>query len=283
MEEEWLVVGESFELSEFLGGMVPIGVPFDAPRDFKLRVYAAAHSYISGNKSVDYFLKRYGDLIEFERPSAQQRALCAFLRGVLSEARSVYEEIVNGVERNTYLGLFAAEMCLGRVLSSIRMSAMMLINGYLFEAAAIMRIVIEQIAWAWAIHERDDDGIFSVPATKSISALKELSPRAGRRYALLSDYTHINPNLQGQYIDFSEEYAAVMSRQPERSAEMAVLLGLLVDDYRVVTERVSFEYFKNPKVWVANSDGKLVLSESRPLLESIEQFRNVAYKGANKA
>jgi hypothetical protein len=282
MDDEWLIVGDSFELSEFIGGMVPIGVPFDAPLDFKKRLYAAAQSYVDGNKSVDYHLKRYGDLIDFKRPTEEQRELCNYLRAVLAEARSVYGELTSGIERESYLGLFASEICLARVFTSIRMASMMLLHGHLYEASAIMRVVLEQIAWAWAVHKRDDNGIFTVSSTKSIGALKQLISSAGKKYSLLSDYTHINPNLQRQYIDFTEEFAAVVHKQPERSAQMAVYLGYLVDDYRVVTERISFEYITKPIAWRKNENLGFMLVKDRPFLSTIEKFELKAFKNAQQ-
>jgi hypothetical protein len=160
------------------------------------------------------------------------------------------------------------------------MSSMMLLHGFLYEASALMRVVLEQIAWAWAIHKRDDDGIFSVSSTKSVSALKSIIKTAGKKYSILSDYTHINPDLQHQYIDFSDEYAAVVHRQHERSAQMAVNLGYLVDNYRVVTERISFEYVQKPKAWSLNEDGEVTLEENRKFVQYVDQYSNKVYKDA---
>jgi hypothetical protein len=271
MDETWLTVGDSFEFSEFIGGMVTVGVPFDAPVEFKRRVYAAAQSYVSGNKSVDYFLKRYGADKEFPRPSPSERSLCNFLRGVKYEAHSVYRELTSEVERVSRLGLFAAEVCLARTLTTIRMSCFMLLHGYLYEAAALMRVVLEQTAWAWSVHERDDDAIFSVSPTKSISALKAIISDAGKKYSLLSDYTHINPALQVEYLDFSGECPALLHSQHERSAQMAVMLGRLVDDYRVTAERISIDCIARPVAW-KRSEGTWIVNEERPFPRLVDAY-----------
>ncbi len=272
MDDAWLTVGDSFEFSEFIGGMVTVGVPFDAPAEFKKRVYAAAQSYVVGNKSVDYFLKRYGDRKEFSRPSPSERSLCDFLRAVKHEADSVYRELTSDVERASRLGLFAAEVCLARTFTTIRMACFMLLRGYLYEAAALMRVVLEQIGWAWSIHQRDDDGIFLVNPTKSISALKSVIPDAGKKYSLLSDYTHIKPELQKEYIDFSGDCPTLLHSQHERSAQMAVMLGRLVDDYRVVAERVSFDCIAEPVAWRKNPEGDFVLNNDRPFVQLVDRY-----------
>lgn len=272
MDEEWLTVGDSFEFSEFIGGMVTVGVPFDAPIEFKRRVFAAAQSYVSGNKSVDYYLKRHGVDKEFSRPSPSERSLCNFLRSVKYEANSVYRELTSEIERVSRLGLFAAEACLARTFITIRMSCFMLLHGYLYEAAALMRVILEQVAWAWSIHDRDDDAIFSVSPTKSISALKAVIADAGKKYSLLSDYTHINPKLQVEYIDLSGECPMLLHSQHERSAQMAVMLGRLVDDYRVTTERVSYEYIAKPVAWKRDEKGAWILNDERPFPRLVDAY-----------
>lgn len=271
-DEAWLTVGDSYELCEFIGGMVTIGVPFDAPIDFKRRVHAAAHSYVAGNKSIDHFLKKYGSRVEFTRPSKGQRALCEFLRSVKYEVEAVYRELTSDVERENCLGLFASEACLARTFTTIRMAIFMLMRGYPYEAAALMRVILEQMAWSWAIHALDDDGIFKMSPTRSISALKSIVDDAGKKYSLLSDYTHINPELQNEYLDFSGECPAVLHSQHERSAQMAIMLGRLADDYRVVAERISFKYFATPVAWERNAAGELVLRERRPFAEKVDEY-----------
>ena len=113
-EDEILFLGSSFELTEFIGGDdLKIGVPFDAPEEFKRKVFAAARCYSFGNESTDYFYKRYAENWKFERPSLSRRKMVLFLRGCICEADSVYGEIMNGVERkNICMGLFAAEVAL---------------------------------------------------------------------------------------------------------------------------------------------------------------------------
>ena len=65
-EEQYLMLSGRFEDTEFIGNsMMVLGVPFDAPEEFKQRVWAAAQSYVVGNRSMDYFYKRYGQEAKF--------------------------------------------------------------------------------------------------------------------------------------------------------------------------------------------------------------------------
>lgn len=130
-KNEILYVGSSFEMTEFIGDDLLIGVPFDAPQEFKKRIWAAARSYQFGNKSTDYFLRTYGKYWKFERASTSRRRMADFLRLCIIEAESAHGEIMNGNSReDCCAGLMAAEITLGRHVVTFRSAVFSLVQGY---------------------------------------------------------------------------------------------------------------------------------------------------------
>lgn len=272
-DDEILHVGSSFEMTEFIGNDLLIGVPFDAPEDFKRRIWAAANSYLYGNKSTDYFLRQYGEHWNFERPSRGRRRMANFLRLCAIEAESIHFGIVNGKDRTgCCVGLMAAEFTLGRIITTYKSVAFNLVQGYVFESAALMRLILEQLAWAYAIRRSEDGSFFEVSSTKCITGLKTIYPTAGKLYSQLSDYTHINPKLHPQFLDTSEDVVAICYRQHELCARFAVKFGELVDLFRVVLEATSFDYIDKPLAWIRNEQGELEIVSGRPFIDNIQNY-----------
>lgn len=272
-EEQHLTLSGRFEDIEFIGNsMMVLGVPFDAPEEFKQRVWAAAQSYVVGNRSMDYFYKRYGGEANFPRPPENRRKLSSILRQCSYEVERVASQFANGVERQSYLGLFAAESALLRLSVSFEYAAFLLMQGAVYESAAALRLCLEQTAWAYDVYTLDDKTLFERNPTKSVSKLKEIDSRAGRLYSLLSDYTHIQPKLQRDYLDFSGKYTAVVFRDFDAALKLSELHVQLVDLYVLVSERISHEYFAETKAWSRNEDGDLVRKSDYSCLKAMQRW-----------
>lgn len=258
-EEPYLLLSGRFEEIEFIGGSTMVlGVPFDAPEEFKRKVWAAAQCYATGNRSMDYFCKRYGDYANFPRPSAARRKLCSILRLAGYEVDRIVGQLSNGVERDSILGLFAAECALIRLSVSFKYGTFLLMQGATYESAAVLRLAMEQIAWAFDVHKIDDESLFQKNPTKSISKIKEIDVTSGRLYSLLSDYTHIQPALQRNYLDFSGEYAAVLYYDYDAALKLSDLYVQVVDLYTLVSEKIAYKYFNTLQAWSLSEDGELL-------------------------
>ncbi|MBA0312371.1 hypothetical protein D7Y33_15375 [Stenotrophomonas maltophilia] len=148
-----------------------------------------------------------------------------------------------------------------RLKPSFEYASFLLMQGATYESAAILRLCLEQVAWAYDIHEIDDRTIFDKNPTRSISKLKNVESGVGRLYSHLSDYTHIQPRLQKEYIDFSGEYAAVRFRDFEAALGMSNAYIEVVDVYVVVTEYVSRKYFSGGQAWLTDADGQFLRNQ----------------------
>jgi len=93
LTEQALLVTTDFDEMEFVGtGPLSIGMPFDAPQEFKSMLLAAATCYLWGNSSVDHVLRRYPEMLERARPSEEERQLQQTLRAALNAASDVRQK-----------------------------------------------------------------------------------------------------------------------------------------------------------------------------------------------
>jgi hypothetical protein len=276
-EEVFLRVTKEFDELELLStGMLGVAVPFDAPPLFKARVLAAANTYFLGKKSVDYELKRNGDSYKLKRPSAEERvmfgALVASKRHVqgLTAALSGFPN----VEVNS--GLFAAEVCLIRLQASFKSAVLLIRQGYALEAAAVCRLILEQLAWAFAIHKLEDHSFFDLEPNRCITELKRLCPTAGRFYGSLSGLAHVHPSHTPEYLDFDGPRTAVLLRISYLRWAAVFDLLKLADWFHLVGEYVVFDHLAVPQSIRRNQGGALCVHSKRPFVREIIKHAQAA-------
>lgn len=276
-EEAFLLVTREFDEMELIStGMLGVAVPFDAPRDFKARVLAAASTCFFGKKSVDNELKRNGDSYELERPSAEERvmfgALVASKRHVQKLAYAMSE--FPNVEVNS--GLFAAEACLIRLQSSFKSAVLLIRQGYTLEAAAVCRLILEQLAWAFAIHKLEDHSYFDLEPNRCITELKKLCPTAGHFYGSLSNLAHVHPSNTPEYLDFEGPRTAVLLRIFHLRWAAAFDIMKLADWFHLVGEYVVFDHLAAPQSIWRNAGGMLCVNRERPFMHEILKHAQAA-------
>lgn len=250
-------------------GLFTAAVPFDAPPDAKRRVLAAFTSYIWGNKSIDYTLKRYSDLWKAERPPEEERAIFAALGDAKRHVKEFEAVILSFPREDVSSGLVAAEACLVRLVASFQCASFLVRAGYHFEAVTICRLILEQFAWAMAVYDRDDDGIFQLQPNSCIASLKSLHPGAGHLYGELSRLAHLHPDHQPEYIRLEDDRLRVLDKLPQARWTLVFILLNLADWYRTCGEFMTFKYVTKPEAIAQGHDGRLQLSPDRPFLSTI--------------
>jgi hypothetical protein len=215
-------------------------VPLDTPADLQARLFAAWKSYGGGVMGMDEVLEKHGKAWNFDKEYRTE--LQVFVDEVVLPARAEVFAAVGrfssaGKGRYPKAGQFAAGMALTRLNTTFTVLALLTRYGYGFEAAGVARLVLEQLAWAYAVRDGEDASLLEVMPQKSIGRLREILPWAGRLYGLLSEYAHIKPSLGGEYVEVSEEAVAVYSRRPINwSPMLAWCYALLADAFVVVAE-----------------------------------------------
>jgi hypothetical protein len=223
-------------------------VPVWADAELKKRILGAIKSYYGNLTSVDYTIKRYGARWEFKDATETQQFVVKALKSIDENVSGLTTAIMNGRPRPDSAGLLAAEVALLRLKSSFRSALILISQAHAFEAAAVVRLALEQIAWAYAVHKCDDQKrVLRVRPTKAVSYLKALAPFAGPLYGALSTQAHVEPGKATIY--YAEEADGSVEIRYQLSNESFVVLGYLLGVlglFRRVVAKVLGDYVDAP-------------------------------------
>lgn len=261
---------------EILGAPITsVAVRSDSDAELKRYVTAAAKAYYLGLRSIDRVLKEYGEDWSFERSLTEEQKLCGDILGHVRREVSKTVEWMYRLERKpARLGLFIASAALMRLQASFTASSFLIKRGYTFEALGICRLVLEQMAWAFSIHELKDETLFRVAPSGSIANLKNLLPEVGRFYGMLSKQAHIAPSLVRKYVTLKADLQEVTLATSTDSAQRALNLLSLADYFNTVSEYVYRELLSTFSCLERDQAGNFCAKESRPLSKAIEEYGN---------
>lgn len=233
--------------------------------DVRNNVQAALLASTLSLASVDYAKRRYCDV----RTKVKADPLVqAYVRAYF--ATKMYVERVRRKLRTVGLpapsaGVFTAAMVLERLPASFFCAHLLYRLGHRFEGHAISRLILEQIAWAYAAHSHTEvDEIESIEPNRAISELKRFAPDTGRLYGFLSDKTHIDYSSHLEFVSIEGGKNVVWHAYP-RYLEFAEVVLSLGDLYGLVWELSQFTYVKNPEA-VELRKGKFLPREERPFV-----------------
>jgi hypothetical protein len=228
-----------------------------------------------GYRSIDYVLKEYGPYWDLEiELSRNQEVLRDILRDVVDQIRQTREWMDKIEDKPDKVGLFAAGAALIRLETSFKAAKALIKRGYNFEALGICRLILEQIAWAYSVHELEDEMVFEINPTKSIAELKKLLPNVGRVYGLLSDEAHILPRLTPRYIRFKEPCPQVVLATTEEGTRSAFVLLQLADAFSIVAEYIYRELAPAFSHIVKDRNGKYCVNGSRASSQVISRYKS---------
>jgi len=254
----------------FVGdGEFIFGVPLGTPAELRARLFTAWKSYGRGILSMDETLEKHREAWNFDRDDRTE--LQIFVDEIVLPAR---DEVLKAAAKfaaddaGPYpkLGQLAAGVSLMRLNTTFTVLALLTRYGYGFEAAGVARLILEQLAWSYAVRDGEDKSILNVMPQSSIGRLKALLPWSGRMYGHLSEYAHIKPELGGEFVDEvemgKEKGIAVFFRRPEGwSPMLAWCYALLADGFVITAETVL--PVKDPTATKVEN-GKVELLPDRP-------------------
>jgi hypothetical protein len=223
-----------------------VGIPVDSPEELKRRIFAAIKSYHLRLASVDYTLKHYGTNWRFPHPDQEQEFLLNTLRTIERRVQYIINLLTSGEQRPEIMGLLAAEAALIRLNATFRSASILIMQGYPFEAASMCRIILEQLAWAYAVSQlTDKEAIIKLKPPRSITKFKELLPTAGRLYGVLSSQAHLDPEDHRHYI-MIEEGGAIVVRYylPHDTKLILASLLVLLNAFYQTTKAISGTYIQ---------------------------------------
>ena len=221
-----------------------VGVPVDAPAEVKKRLVGAIVSYHMNLASVDYTIKRYIDPWQARQISEEEQRLVGTLRSIAERVDALVSALANSTPHEGAPGVVAAEAALLRLKATFQAALFLVAQAKSFEAAAMVRLIVEQSAWAFAVRSLATEGaIRNTSPTAAVSLLRDVAPFAGRLYGFLSGQAHLDPGATRHYVTRNEKGAVEIYLRHTRSTQ--IILGYLLATlglYRTIVLQVGGAY-----------------------------------------
>ncbi|MEX0660738.1 MAG: hypothetical protein WEA58_13950 [Balneolaceae bacterium] len=241
-------------------------------QDFKQNITAAAIASSLRISSIDYTKKNYlPDLRESDRDlsSAYIEAYKELKEYVISSV----ERLDSEDKRLPSPGVFAASIVLERLISSFFSAHLLYRLGNTYEGHAVSRLLLEQMAWAYAVHKLPDlKKIKATSPSKSISSLKAFVPKAGKLYGFLSKKTHLDYESHPEFLRVKDGKNFIIHSHIKFEEYASVLLNL-ADIFVLVWESTQFEYI-DETISVEKKNDQILPLEKRIFLNVIERCLN---------
>jgi hypothetical protein len=193
-------------------------------------------------RSMDNARSRYiGDASEPQRSESHLPYVLAYKAAKSHVLKTIRKLRTEGRPEPT-VGVFGASVVLERLPSSFFSAHLLYRLGHMYEGHAVSRLILEQIAWAYAACGSDDmEAIGRISPTHSVGQLKRLLPSVGRLYGFLSLKTHIDYASHEEFLGVEEERNFVRHARPDFREYAEVILAL-ADAHSVVCEYSQASY-----------------------------------------
>jgi hypothetical protein len=167
-------------------------------------------------------------------------------------------------------GIVFSNVALRRLKGAFRAAGFLFRSGYMLEARAVARTILEQVAWSYAVRNFVDYAQASkLSPTRCISDLKILLPFVGRLYGDLSEETHLGLEMHGRFLRVEGNSSKVLLCHGEDSWESGLILLDLADIWAIVFECSQRAFVLQPECWLETING-LELNKDRPMVKIIE-------------
>jgi hypothetical protein len=216
-------------------------------------------SYSLQLKSVDYCLKNYLSDVDFPGGDLDRldRRIRIFIDLSTSRLSNYVVNVANYCstsQSHNAIGRFLSTWTLSRAAFSLEIAAYASQRGALFEAVAIMRMLLEQVAWAYKVDDvcrdiRPDEYIASL----AIRDLRKISNASGKLYGWMSKHVHWNYDAHVKSIkcDDKDDTATHLLASSYFKAvcfcTMLVMLDILFDVARTLYSKIENEVVDDEK------------------------------------
>lgn len=253
-----------------------IGFPKSHDIEFKKSVFAAAKAYFAGYSSIDYTLKKYGHYWNFENEDEDERIISSGTREVkriVITHLNYLMEIKNKPDRPS---LYACSAAFIRLQSTFKACILTIKSGLHFETIALERVILEQLAWIYTIHDKPGMSHFDILPNECITNLKKFISFAGKLYGIFCEYTHISPTTTHEYIKPSEDGGLkIVLTNLELIKQDLVYLLVLGDMLGIIGEYVYSSLIEEHKfIRYDSNKADFVLNEERETLKIIREYQS---------
>ena len=250
-----------------------IGLQSTHPDGLKRKVAAAAISEFMGLRSVDNVLKKYLTNVNYreEDGSRLDLRIRSFVSRVMVEFDSTIRYLAPLPDKS--LCMTVSEWTLSRKPFSMELLAYCGQRGARFEALAIARIMLEQLAWAYTINaESEEHAVHKLSATRAIISFKGKFLFAGRLYGWLSAHTHWTfDGHKKSMISREDTVGHLMASSYFKAVIFAVMILLSKLYLDVVWTLYGDQLGICPKNQIKPYDKSIMMEECQALLSQILQ------------
>ena len=254
---------------------ITVGVPRYIPMNLKKQILAVIKSEALGCTSVDYTLNKYGGEWKLDLYYNEKDKLLAQIIKCVREQIGITLKRMVGLNKINTNGLIISRAVLFRLQNSFKSVLLLIRKGYFLEAINLCRLILEQTAWAYEIHELNEDRIIKTNITKSISKLKRLYSTAGKFYGALSKSVHISPELTPEYIWIDECKCNVVLRSTKDFSQSLYNILVLTDIYCSSIEFVFRNYLDD--FYFLNKEEGFTLDIKRDFKKKIIFFEELLF------
>lgn len=244
-------------------------IPRTAPRKLIQYVNAALFAYDLGIRA-DYALERFASDLEANIAPIHELFQEMYFAGkthIDSTIERMHSKDVPSA------GETFADAALARAANTYYVAAFLYREGHLIEAHAMSRLMLEQIAWAFAVCEVEDySAAKKVSPSRAIGMVKEKIKPVGRMYGELSKYVHLPIQGHYEFIDLSQRKTEVVQQFGAHSYAQGAIISRLADYWAAVYEYTQARHFDELENWTESASG-LELNTDRPFLSIIQPIR----------
>lgn len=221
-------------------------------RDFdsQLRenIEAAVTASWFGLSSIDYAKKKYCSVEIIPDNARSPRPVEKYIQAYMSSKgyiETIQSKASPDIANTELLGTFGAAIALSRLQYSFFSAHILYQLGHQYEAHAVSRLILEQIAWAYAASSLNNlDDIKRLVTTKCISNLKELNQNYGKLYGILSTKVHIDYENHREFLHIENGQNVILLNHADY-AEYAFVILTLADLFGIVWEISQAAYIQD--------------------------------------
>lgn len=244
-------------------------LPTESPDHLINNVRAALVASTLQLQSLDYAKKRYASSdLDFQATVDQRLNI---YENCYSASKDYIHRSLRKLRtlgrRDPTVDEFGSSLVLERLPTSFFSSHLLYRIGQKYEGHAVSRMILEQMAWAYAAADYSDlDKIKNISPTKSVSRLKEIYPQAGELYGYLSKKTHIDYSSHFEFLTVQSEKNVVLHSNSDFQ-EYAKIIILLADIFGVVWEYSQRHYIDGFDSVKFDQQGKLSANSERSFVK----------------
>ncbi len=271
MEKDLELLGDSRNL---------IAIPDNLPDDLKKYLLTAMKAHVLG-LTMDHVYNRYTKDSTF--PKKHSDIYYDLNKSILDSIWQLHTDMMERMLKlenlNGSLGFEAAVAALVRLESSFRIAVFLLKSGYHFDGMSIVKLIFEQVSWAFAVCTVDDDSMYNIQPSKTITKLKDFISWAGILYGNINDESHIATNQIKKITLLEEGQKRVFLNNYEYSIDSSFLFLKVTDCYCIIAEYLYKNCFKD----LIFIDNNLMPNDKRVSKKLLDNFANKIYKLKSKS